>query len=784
MIHFLVAKLFFIFFSICHINATETVVAPSVLCANIGNARYLQLNHASNSKLAVFSFGQKWYAVWELEQPATDIVLPSQEEWPAGFISIKKISDIQTSRPCIIFSFEVSAEMMPFVIKTEKGWGINIVSDYLLKDNPNPNQISFDQEAGHFQILNANNTSFVVLNMPTGEELNVIPTGHPDTGLDPSHTHYVDIYESVQGACLYLKSDQFFIEKQTDDAAYYPTKEPLLRSQALLENISDLPPNITFIKTGDFTYEFRNFLAEKARQDTKNRSLHLLRKAWVELALGAGNEAAQTIFLLGKETPNFTNSLFYQIILGFSQFLSQNYKASIETLSSLPNTPEINLWRKLSQCQLDQRVVFSESTVSILKNYPQNLKDYIFSRLVPYLFESRQIKLLKTILQEITPQAESAKAIMSFYKAMHVFTFEDKDQGYKLLLPIAKNETPYPIPSDLQTEAKLETYFHENGEANEDELIKELDILRTQARGHDIEVKICLRLIKQLEKKKNYPRIIDLTQDLLLRFKKFDVSLGLHQLLRSYLEQYFVTTTENQSTVKTISLFAKYKPVIERYSVYEKIAESVAKKYEQLDLLDKAAELLTEIVKKTSNPEKKLELQIKIGNIYVKNSKPKETIKLLSGIYPSVGEEYQKQIEVIMSRAYCLEKDFDTAIQWLQRHPTKENKRAIADIYIITENYEHTVTSLNDYISSLAQNDDNERETALVQLAAAYHIQTNSEQLKTLFDDNKDFMQGRKNEKIFIMLCRPQAKDLKTFQEVYDYINDGNVIREIFEQQQ
>ncbi len=166
-------------------NATETVVAPSVLCANIGNARYLQLNHASNSKLAVFSFGQKWYAVWELEQPATDIVLPSQEEWPAGFISIKKISDIQTSRPCIIFSFEVSAEMMPFVIKTEKGWGINIVSDYLLKDNPNPNQISFDQEAGHFQILNANSTSFVVLNMPTGEELNVIPTVILTTVLTP-----------------------------------------------------------------------------------------------------------------------------------------------------------------------------------------------------------------------------------------------------------------------------------------------------------------------------------------------------------------------------------------------------------------------------------------------------------------------------------------------------------------------------------------------------------------------------------------------------------------------
>ena len=121
-------------------------------------------------------------------------------------------------------------------------------------------------------------------------------------------------------------------------------------------------------------------------------------------------------------------------------------------------------------------------------------------------------------------------------------------------------------------------------------------------------------------------------------------------------------------------------------------------------------------------------------------------------------------------------------INWLKHHPTKENKRIIADVYISMEDYLGAIGSLKDYLSSLKEKEDNDqKDLGLVQLAAAYYVQKEFLSLKALYDAHKDFMKGRKSDKTFSMLCRPRAEDLKTSSDVRAYINDADVIREIFE---
>jgi protein subunit release factor A len=121
-------------------------------------------------------------------------------------------------------------------------------------------------------------------------------------------------------------------------------------------------------------------------------------------------------------------------------------------------------------------------------------------------------------------------------------------------------------------------------------------------------------------------------------------------------------------------------------------------------------------------------------------------------------------------------------IKWLKHHPTKENKRVIADVYIAMEGYANVVDSLKDYLSSLKEKEDDVlKETALVQLAAAYYMQKEYANLATLHDTHKDFMKARKSYKNFAMLCRSRAEDLKTSQEVREYINDADVLKEIFD---
>jgi hypothetical protein len=785
MVHFLVAKLFFVIFSICYVNihaeALSETPSVSISCTKAGHSRYLQLSSPNDGGLAIFLLHGKWYVVWDCGDKVKDFEIPKKEEWPAGFISIEKVQGVKSSRPCIVLSFDISIEMMPMVAKTEKGWEINAISEYLVRNDPNPHQVSFDhQKLGYFRFLNVGNTMSITLNMPTGEELTIIPTSQPDTGLDPVRSEYIDVYESIQGICLYMKSDQVLLERQGKDASCFPANDPMLFSEKYMGQNADLPTQ-TFILRGDFNARIRAYLAEEARRNLKQRPLFLLRQAWVEIAICEGEEAKTTLLLLGKETPDLTQALYYQLMLGISQFLSQDYRESLKTFEMLPNTPEVDFWRTLSKSQLGERATFGDEIIFILKNYPSGLRDYILVKLVPHLFESQQIERLKAIHQEIKPKSEIAKAVMAFYRAMHMFIREDKEAGYEALLKIARNESGYVVPHEFIAEARLETYLYKHADAPLADIINELDILRTQARGNDVEVKICLKLIEQLEKNQNYARIIEIIQDLIDRFSNLDISLGLSQLLKSYVEKFFVSENVNVSPLKIIGLFRKYKTVIESYAEYEKIAENVVHQYERLDLLDQAAGLLAELSEKTSDNEKKAELQIRIGGIFVQNGKAEEAIKLLAKIYHELSENHQKQATKILAKADFLRKDYESTIKWLTRHPTKENKRIIADVCIAMQDYPRAIESLKDYLSSLKdREDDDDRELGLVQLAAAYYIQKDFDKLKTLHKDYKDFMEKRKSEKTFEMLCRPNAEELKTAQEVRAYIKDADVVREIF----
>ena len=782
MVHSLVAKLFFIIFSVGFINIFAETPRISLSCGEIGRAKYLELNSPTETGLVVFNFQGKYYLVWDCGSEIPNFTIPRKDDWPPGFISIEKAQNIKTSKACLILCLTISTEMMPMVIKTEKGWAINAISEYLMNDNPNPNQVSFDhQKLGYMRIFNASGASSIVLNMPTGEELKVLATMYPDTGLDPERYEYVDIYDSVQGVCMYFKSDQIFMDKQRKDLALFPAQDPMMYSEKHTVIAKDPSPDITFMTRDDFTALFRDLLSKKTIDERNNRSLHLLEEAWVDLALCEGDEANQTVKLLRKEFPDFCQSLYYKIILGLSECLSEEYSESLKILNSLPSTPEINLWRNLCKIQLGQRVSFGKSVLSILRNYSINLRDYILVRLIPHLYESQQLILFNDIYdeKEIIPKRGLAKAVLDFYHAMYIFNNKDKKQGYILLEQIANNKVDYVVPMEFQTEASMEVYLYKNSDAPVDDIIKELDILRTQSKGNDIEVKICLRLIHQLEKKKNYKKIITIIEDLMRRFDKFDTILGLNQKLNFYIDKFFDQENTSVSPVKVISIFEKHLSLISKHNNYKKILERVIRECERLDLLTKATSLLTELCEKTTDEKRKVELQLKIARLYNQDIKPDNTIKFLSLLHLTMPEQSQQEAAQIISKAYLLKKNYQEAVKWLIPYPTKENKREIADIYISQENQLKIIDSLKDYLLSLKdREDDPMREIALVQLAAAYRLKKEFSILKNFYDSHKEFMQDRKSFKTFAMLCRPKAENLKTALEVREYIDDADAIKE------
>ncbi len=781
MIHFLIAKLFFIILHYCYVDAWAQIPPPSISCADLGNSRFLQLNYSGKSGLAIFCLKNKWYAVWDLNGEAPEIVLPNQAEWPPGIVKMAKVVNVKSSRPCVIICFEASNEMAPVVRHNDKGWTINMVPLHLINPDHPPSQLIFEQRHGRLRIFSSSDGTSLTLNLPTGEELSVIPTSHTDNGLDASDADYIVVYQSVQGACLYLKSDLLNLEPHEKDLVYAPNSEPIMYSEIYLDNRGRAPPDQTFLQSGDFNTGICAAMAELAENDQAQRPLLLMKQAWLNLALCQGEEARQLTLQLIKEIPEIAKSKVYLTIVGFMQFLTQDYADSLKTLTLLPSVPEVDFWRSLCRSQLGERTCFNKSIATILHHYPPDLSDHILVKLIPHLYESRQLDALKAITMKIKPKSELAKAVVEFYHAMHVFNFEKREAGFKLLKKIAQNKTEYVTPIEFQTEAQLETYLYKHHAAPTDEIIKELDVLRTQSRGNDIEAKVCMKLIEQLDKKHDYAKIIELLQNLIQRFNKFDIALGLHQQLKEYVQKFFTSEDSQTAPVRIIGLFHKYKLMLKSHPEYEKFAENVATQLERLDLLEQSAELLTELSYQTLDPKKRLALQLKTGGLYVQNLQPDLAIKILKEIYPNISEHDQELAAKFLANAHLIKKDFEAAVESLKIHPSKENKRAIVDVYIQKVDYPQVIEHLKDYLLTLKEREDDAlREVGLVQLAAAYRLQKDFKNLKSLHAAHLNFMKDRKSLNTFQMICRPKAEDLQNAQEVRDYINDAAEIDKIF----
>lgn len=784
------AKLFFVlFFSLeisARIQANIEKHPPSIETKNINSERYLCLNYNSTSALCVFFFQNKWYLVWDCGKEKPHITLPNTKDLPPSMLSLEYADNVKDSNNCIILKFDIYTDMVPVVKRTTNGWSIYALPEYASREAAGSNQLIFDQQKqGIFRILSAKQVVPITLEFNDGCELYVLPTLQTDGGLDERQSDYVYLLETIQGACMIKLSDQLIMESQGNDLIFSSAITAPMDSELSIKALIDDKPNETFLRKGSLEPSLmRDELREKSTShsdDIKKYSILKLKQAWLEIVIGEGLNALHTLELLESTNSAINKHYHFLLLKGFALCLAGKYEESAKILKSLPNTVETKFWTTLALSQLNQKVLFDENLIDILRNYPPNLTNILITIIIPYLFETEQIDLFKKVVDTIAPKYGVAKAITNFYIAKQMFNREDQTLGYKKLAKIAKAGNKHDLPVEFQTEAAFITYMFKNSTKPPAEIIKELEVLQTQSRGSAIEITIALEIIAQYEKIKNYIQVINILQDLAKRFEHKEERYGFSHKLDNYVLKFFKANNPEISQVKYVSLFHKYYNNLAKNPEFETIALSAANKLEQLNLIQKAANLVLSLYKSTTDTNKKYEYLLKACDLYLQNNNPDEVIALLHGNYPDADPKFKPDIAALLSKAYFKKKDYNTAINFLEEFPSKANKRAIADLYIQTSDYEKIASSLKDYLITLKdREDDKDREKAILQLSAAYRILSKFSDLKKLKSDVGEFMNETKSAKIFAAFCRPPAEEIQTLQEVHQYIiDDGNTIHDI-----
>lgn len=788
MVRSVFAKFFFVIaFSFCLHSTPEVIkekLLPAIEAKNIADKRYLCFQHKSASTMCVFFFQHKWYLVWDCSEELPTQPLPTNRDLPPSMLNVEYATEVKTSHNCVVLKFDVFTDMVPIVTHTKNGWAIYAMPDYLSNDIPIPNQLIFDQQKqGNFRILSAQRTIPVTLTFPDGDELYVLPTPQADAGLDMHESDCLSILETIQGACMIKRSDQMVMETQGNDLSFTPTKDPPMHSEMYIRRLGDEQPKETFLRKGSIEPALMRDIVKEHSAHQKQLSdytLLKLRQSWLEITIGEGANALNTLSLLFTKNSAIANHRYFLFLKGCALCLSGQYLESVKVFKTLPKNVETKLWLNIALSQLNEKVWFDDNLIAILRAYPTNLSNQLITIVIPYLFETEQVNLFKKVMSEIPPQSGSAKAIGEFYLAKQNFMREDTDFGYQELLKIAKEGYKQALPIEFQVEARFITYMFKNGSNPPQELIKELSTMRTQARGSDIEIKIAMKLIEELEKVKNFVEVINILQDLEKRFTDKERHFGFTQKLEDYVFKFFTEDNSEISQLKYVSLFNKYRKQLASHPEFEVIALKTAEKLEQLNLIDQAADLILDINRHNPDNPKKFKYLLKAAELYWKDSQYDKVINILQDLYPQADEKEKPELGFMLANAYSGKKEYQTAITYLSEFSSKTHKRAVADIYIQQEDYQKIIESLKDYISLLTDRDDDSmREKAILQLAATYRILSDRNELKKLYTEASEFMKDRDSYKAFAAFCRPHATELQTAQEVKDYIADGQALNEL-----
>lgn len=784
------AKLFFVLLFSLHISAEPQAdlkkKPPLIEVENINSEIHLCLNYQSASAMCIFFFQNKWYLVWDFGEEKPNITLPNTKDLPPSMLSLEYADNVKASNNCIVLKFDIYTDMVPVVKRTANGWSVYALPEYASQEAAGANQLIFDQQKqGIFRILSAKHVAPITLEFDDGCELYVLPTTQTDGGLDEHQSDYVYLLETIQGACMIKLSDQLIMELQGNDLSFSSYIAAPMDSELSIKALIDDKPSETFLRKGSTEPSLmRDELREKSTaysNDIKQYTHLKLRQAWLEIVIGEGLNAIHTLELLEGANPAITQHYYFLLLKGFALCLAGKYEASVKILKSLPSTVETKFWTAIAISQLNKKVCFDANLIAILRNYPPNLTNILMAMIIPYLFETEQIDLFKKVIDTIAPKSGVAKAITNFYIAKQIFNREDQALGYTKLAKIAKAGNQHSLPVEFQTEAVFITYMFKNSTKPPVEIIKELEALQTQSRGSAIEIKIALEIISQYEKVKNYIQVINILQDLAKRFENKEERYGFSQKLDTYVLKFFEENNPEISQVKYVSLFNKYYKNLAKNPAFETIALSTASKLEQLNLIQKAANLVLSLHKSTTDTNKKYEYLLKACDLYLQDNKPDEVITLLHSNYSDADTKFKPEIAVLLSKTYFKKKDYNKAVKFLEEFPSKANKRAIADLHIQIADYENVATSLKNYLITLKEReDDKDREKAILQLAAAYLILLKFTDLKKLNSDIGEFMNETKSAKIFAAFCRPPAEEIQTLQEVQQYIiEDGNTIRDI-----
>lgn len=338
----------------------------------------------------------------------------------------------------------------------------------------------------------------------------------------------------------------------------------------------------------------------------------------------------------------------------------------------------------------------------------------------------------------------------------------------------------------VRAEFALATLQYEAGIINRPALIDKLDRLRYIWRGDALELGI-LNLLGDLNALEGrYPQALRAWKDIITNYpgtqQATDVAF---KMADAFVKLFNEGLADNMEPLEALALYYEFRELTPVGTDGDHMIQNLADRLASVDLLDRAAALLSHQVKYRLEKEERSRVGARLGLIYLFNRQPRKTLEVLELTgYGNLSPEMTRQRNHLAAMAYGDIGDWKTALTMLKDDYSEEAKMIRLDVFWDNKDWKNVVASAEDILASrkdiTAPLNSAEAQT-LVRLAVAYTFEGDTLQLQYLRDYFTPLMEGNPLKDRFAFLANDsgpidpknmaqlerEISDIKSFLQTY-----------------
>ena len=598
-----------------------------------------------------------------------------------------------------------------------------------------------------------------------GDTLEVVPTHADGKGVFPER-NFVDfqLLRTAQGLAIKIINSEVRVAKLRNGLRLMTPGEGV----ALSANLPplDLDQFIEAESAAGTFFPYARWKAEDAvafyakkhmlqnqivRANDQKASFLRTELAQLLMAEGYNYEAIGVLSQIKAKDPEHYEIYQLAALRGAANFMVDRVaEANLDFADpSLEGEEEVDLWKRATDVMMGgkKNMRFMHFEPQYIAHYPPKMRQKLAIIAADQLLGRHRYKEFNQVLEaldkggqlnEIGDQADYLIGRMladsgSNDEAIAVFT---------RIINESKNRFV-----QVRAEFALATLEYEMGKIDRAGLIDKLDRLRYIWRGDSLELAI-LNLLGDLNAtEKRYPQALRAWKDIITNYPGTQQASDVAgKMATVFVKLFNEGLADAMEPLEALALYDEFRELTPIGTDGDKMIQNLADRLAGVDLLDRAAALLSHQVKYRLEKEERSRVGARLGLIYLFNREPRKTLEVLELTgYGALPPDLQRQRNHLAAMAYGDIGDTKTALDMLKDDYSDEAKNIRLDLFWDIKDWKNVVASAEDILASrralTAPLSSPEAQT-LIRLAVAYTFQGDTLQLQYLRDYFSPLMEG------------------------------------------